>query len=169
MIIERAESRDWPELQRIYADGIATGHATFTASPPESWRKWLEGKIAECCLVARRGEEITGWASLEKVSARPVYSGIAIVNIYVSLDSQGGGVGSALLERVIHEAESRGIWTLEARIFPENVLSVRLHEKLGFRVVGLREKLGRMDYGPLAGTWRDVLLLERRSSSAGVD
>lgn len=167
--IERAAPGDWPEIRHIYAAGIATGHATFTVSPPGTWQEWQEGKFAECCLVARRDAGVVGWASLEKVSIRQVYSGIGVVNIYVSPGEQRSGVGTALLEKLILEAEVRGIWTLEARIFPENAASIRLHEKLGFRRVGLREKLGRMDCGPVAGTWRDVLLFERRSRAAGVD
>ena len=165
--IRRMTRADWPDVRRIFEEGIATGHATFTQLAPNSWDSWQEGKIPECCLVALRSRRVVGWVSLESASHRPAYSGVGVQNIYVEAASRGRGIGSDLLRELIAAAEDQGIWTLEARIFPENVPSLKLHEKLGFRTVGLRERLGRMDFGPLRGTWRDVLLLERRSDRIG--
>lgn len=112
-------------------------------------------------------DRVVGWASLEGVSERPVYSGVAYINIYIGSDSQGQGIGSRLLEALVGASEEAGIWTLEARIFPENLASIRLHLRHEFREVGVREKFGLMVYGPFQGKWRDVVLLERRSRRSG--
>ena len=152
---------DWPAVAEIYREGIATGHATFNTDAP-SWESWDKGHLAACRLVAVDGAEVLGWAALIPVSDRCVYAGVAEESVYVAARARGRGVGKALLQGLIAASEAEGIWTLQAGIFPENTASVALHERLGFRVVGRRERLGQM-----AGRWRDVLLLERRSAVAG--
>ena len=154
---------DWPHVRRIYEQGIATGHATFESHAPD-WPAWGSAHLELCRWVAEehetglRGEPILGWAALALVSSRQVYSGVAEVSLYVAEAARGRGVGRALLERLVSSSEEAGFWTLEAGIFPENRASVALHQACGFRILGTREKLGRMH-----GRWRDVLLLERRS------
>jgi len=150
-------------VNRIYSEGIATGHATFETEPP-TWDVWNLTHLDVGRLSAVQGEEVVGWGALAAVSDRCVYGGVAEVSVYVSGAHRGKGVGSLLLEGLIAESEEHGIWTLQAGIFPENEASVVLHEKLGFRKVGVRERLGK-----LKGVWRDVVLLERRSRVVGVD
>jgi phosphinothricin acetyltransferase len=152
----------------IYAEGIATGHATFQDEAGD-WACWSAGHLAACRLVAHEGGRLLGWAGLSAVSDRCVYGGVAEVSVYVADAARGRGVGKALLGALVGGSEQAGIWTLQAGIFPENAASVALHRKAGFEVVGTRRGLGRMTHGPLAGRWRDVLLLERRSASVGVD
>jgi L-amino acid N-acyltransferase YncA len=158
---------DWPDVSRIYQEGIDTGNATFAAAPPVSWEAWCEGKINSCSLVARNEGEVVGWAALSPYSSRAVYAGVTEVSVYIRSTARGRGVGSLLLQGLIQSSEANGIWTLQAGIFPENQASLQLHFKHGFRVVGIREKLGRMEFGEFAGKWRDVLLLERRSNVVG--
>ena len=153
---------DWARVCAIYEEGVATGNATFQTAAP-SWDDWDAGHLAECRLVGVNRDAIVGWAALSRVSSRCVYAGVAEVSVYVSGSERGAGVGRQLLEALVAESERCGLWTLQAGIFPENIASVVLHERCGFRVVGRREKLGEM-----AGRWRDVLLLERRSSIVGV-
>jgi phosphinothricin acetyltransferase len=155
---------DWPEVSRIYQEGIDTGNATFAAAPPASWDAWCEGRIISCSLVARDDNVVVGWAALGSTSSRAVYAGVAEVSVYVSSAARRKGVGAILLQELIRSSEANGIWTLQAGIFPENQASLRLHFKHGFRVVGVREKLGRMEFGEWTGKWRDVMLLERRSN-----
>ena len=159
----------WPEVRAIYQAGIDTGHATFESSPPKTWHSWQQHHINELSLVAVDGSAVIGWASLTPSSDRCVYAGVAEVSVYVAPDGKGRGVGRQLLCALIERSEAKNIWTLQAGIFPENLPSVALHESLGFERVGLRRRLGKMSYGPLAGQWRDVLSLERRSTRAGVD
>lgn len=159
---------DWPAVAEIYREGIATGHATFAAAPPESFVDFSEGKLAVCGIVARKGADVVGWAALSQVSDRCCYAGVAEVSVYVGAAARGQGVGDALLRDLIARSEAAGVWTLQAGIFPENTASLRLHARHGFREVGRRLRLGKMTHGPLAGQWRDVLLLERRSAVAGV-
>jgi phosphinothricin acetyltransferase len=160
--------KDWPTVAAIYRAGIRTGNATFAAHPPTSWEEWCAGKLNACSLVARIGDRIAGWAALSPVSKRPAYAGVAEVSVYVQADLQGRGVGKALMQALIKRSENEGIWTLQAKIFPENQTSLRLHARCGFRRVGIREKLGKMEHGPYSGQWRDVVLLERRSEVVGV-
>jgi phosphinothricin acetyltransferase len=155
-------SEDWPAVQDIYAAGIATGNATFETVVPE-WAKWDGGHLQNCRLVARDSQQILGWAALSAVSGRCVYAGVAEVSVYVASLARGRGVGKMLLQSLVEESERRGIWTLQAGIFPENVSSIALHKSCGFREVGRRQRIGQ-----LAGVWRDVLLLERRSSTVGI-
>jgi L-amino acid N-acyltransferase YncA len=167
---------DWAAVAAIYSEGIATGHATFAGAPPKSWESFCKGKLMVCAGVARAESEVEGvkgevlgWGTLAAVSDRCVYAGVAEVSVYVATAARGRGVGAGLLRDLIARAEAAGVWTLIAGIFPENVASVTLHERVGFRVVGRRERLGKMPMiGPRAGEWRDVLLLERRSAVVGV-
>ena len=160
---------DWSEVSRIYKEGIDTGNATFETAVPLAWDDWSRHKILECCLVARGTEGIIGWAALSHASPRKVYVGVAEVSIYVSVAGRGNGVGAELLRELIHRSELCGIWTLQAAIFPENHVSVRLHERCGFRAVGVRQRLARMAYGEYEGKWRDILFLERRSAHVGLE
>jgi phosphinothricin acetyltransferase len=163
MRVDAMSSDDWPAVRDIYEAGIATGEATFqTEAPP--WDAWDAAHLETCRLVAR--EEygtLIGWAALGRVSARPVYAGVAEVSVYVAASARGRGVGRLLLTALIDASERDGRWTLQASIFPENEASVRLHEQCGFRVVGRRERIARQ-----YGRWRDTLLLERRSSVVGL-
>jgi phosphinothricin acetyltransferase len=167
--LDQMTEADWPEVAAIYAEGIATGHATFAGAPPESFAEFCDGKLMECGCVARDGgEKILGWATLAKVSDRCVYAGVAEVSVYVRAAARGRGVGDALMRGLIARADAANVWTLQAGIFPENIASLKLHARHGFREVGRRERLGKMTHGPCAGQWRDVLLLERRSKVAGI-
>jgi L-amino acid N-acyltransferase YncA len=152
----RAE--DWPAVRAIYLEGIATENATFEQTAPE-WEKWDAGHLRAARIVARSGKEVVGWAALSAVSSRCVYAGVAEVSVYVAASARGRGVGQKLMARLIADSEAEGIWTLQAGIFPENVASIALHQRAGFRVVGKRERLGQMN-----GRWRDVVLMERRSA-----
>jgi phosphinothricin acetyltransferase len=152
---------DWDEVKAIYLEGIQTGNATFQTEAP-SKEEWFGEHINECNLGYFQDGKLLGWAALSNVSSRCVYSGVAEVSIYVRQSERGRGIGNSLLESLIEKSESIGIWTLQAGIFPENKASIELHIKNGFRVVGRREKLGKMN-----DMWRDVMLLERRSQTAG--
>ena len=147
---------DWNDVAAIYAEGIRTGNATFETEVP-SFEVFDERHLREGRLVARDGDEVLGWATLSRASVREVYRGVAECSVYVAEAARGRGVGEALLGALEERADSAGIWTLEAVVFPENEASVAMLESCGFRVVGRRERLGR-----LGGEWRDVLLLERR-------
>jgi phosphinothricin acetyltransferase len=161
-------ANDWTQVQSIYQKGISTGHATFEAKVPE-WQIWDSNHMTECRLVARSDQNILGWAALSPANSRCIYSGVAEVSVYVDPQYQRKGVGANLLAALIKFSEKKGIWTLQAGIFPENQASLELHKRHGFREVGRREKLGKMTFGPLLECWRDVLLLERRSKSIGID
>lgn len=152
---------DWEPLSSIYLDGIATGQATFETRAP-SWAEWNSNHLTAPRLVATSEERIVGWAALNPVSSRTVYAGVAEISVYVANDWRGKGVGRALLETLLVESEKNAIWTLQASIFPENVASMALHKSCGFREVGRRERIGKMN-----GVWRDTILLERRSKLAG--
>jgi L-amino acid N-acyltransferase YncA len=169
MNIELLKPEDWPLIAAIYQEGIDTGHATFEAHPPTTWDEWIKSKLPALCLGAWQQEMMLGWAVLSPVSSRCVYAGVAEVSVYVAEIARGMGAGSKLLQALIERSEAEGIWTLQAGIFPENEASVQAHAKHGFRLVGRREKLGKMGFGPLVGQWRDVLLLERRSTIAGIE
>lgn len=160
--IQPLRPEDWEAVRAIYLEGIATGNATFAPSAPE-WEQWDSGHLKTCRLAARSGDSILGWAALSPVSARCVYAGVAEVSIYVAERARARGIGIALLDALILQSEINGIWTLQAGIFPENEPSIRLHKRAGFRIVGVRERVGQMN-----GRWRDVVLMERRSSVAGV-
>ena len=162
MEIRSLRSLDWPEVARIYEDGMRTGNATFETGVP-SWESW-DAAHSEHRLVAELDGKVAGWAALVPYSDRCCYSGVAEDSVYVASWAQGRGVGRALLEQLISLSEAAGIWTLQAGIFPENKASLRLHLGCGFRLVGVRERIGELD-----GVWRDVLLLERRSEEKGTN
>lgn len=159
--IEKMTAEDWNAVRAIYQEGIATGNATFEQSAP-AWDRWDAGHLPTCRLIARAGNEVLGWAALGPVSARKVYAGVAEVSVYVAERARGRKVGSLLLSELVAASERAGIWTLNAGIFPENSASIALHKRHGFRVVGTRERIGYMN-----GRWRDVVLMERRSSVVG--
>lgn len=153
---------DWPRVRAIYLEGIATGIATFESRAPQ-WEPWDAAHLPDCRLVACLNGDVAAWAALSPVSSRCVYAGVAEVSVYVAAAARGGGVGTALVEAIVAESENHGLWTLQAGIFPENTISMALFEKSGFRVVGRRERIGRLN-----SCWRDTLLLERRSEKIGV-
>ena len=159
MEIRNSVIGDWESIKSIYIEGINTENATFeTADSVKPGDIWFKSKIKDSIFVAEVNKQILGWAALSPVSDRCVYSGVAEVSVYVDANQQGKGIGNLLLAKLIEFAESNTIWTLQAGIFPENKASIRLHEKHGFRIVGVREKLGKLN-----GKWRDVTFMERRS------
>jgi phosphinothricin acetyltransferase len=160
--VEAMRDSDWPAVREIYGEGIETGDATFQTAAPD-WAKWDAGHLRHSRLVARREGSIGGWAALSAVSRRECYAGVAEVSVYIAGEHRGRGLGRRLLAALIVESEAHGIWTLQAGIFPENRASIALHERLGFREVGVRERIGQRD-----GRWRDTVLLERRSQSVGI-
>ncbi|HSR52166.1 MAG TPA: GNAT family N-acetyltransferase [Acidobacteriota bacterium] len=159
--VDPMQPADWEAVAAIYQEGLATGQATFETQVP-SWKSWDSSHLTQTRLVARRDDEVLGWAALSPVSDRCAYQGVAEVSVYVSSAARGQGVGKALLNQLIEESEKAGIWTLQAGIFPENEASIGLHHSCGFRMVGVRERLGKLN-----GRWRDVAMLERRSPSVG--
>jgi phosphinothricin acetyltransferase len=149
---------DWPQVRAIYAAGIAGGEATFELESPD-WREFHARHLPGHRFVASDSDgRVLGWAAVSPTSSRAVYSGVAEVSVYVDPAATGHGVGRALLGALVESTEAAGIWTLDAGVFPENAASLALHERLGFRRVGVRERIGRHH-----GRWRDVVLLERRS------
>lgn len=161
MDLRALTAADWPEVERIYAVGIATGDATFETEPP-TWEEFDASKLRDHRVVAVEDGRVVGWVAATPVSDRCVYTGVAEHSVYVDPSASGRGVGRALLEALIASTEAAGIWTLQSGVFPENAASLALHERCGFRVVGRRQRLGR-----LHGRWRDVLFIERRSETAG--
>ena len=159
--IEPMTAAHWPAVRAIYEEGIATGDATFETAAP-AWADWDRGHLPGHRLVATRDGRVVGWAALSPVSDRCAYAGVAEASVYVAAAAAGRGVGRALLDRLVAGAEAAGIWTVQAGVFPENRASLALHRRCGFRTVGVRERLGRLD-----GRWRDVVLLERRSPLVG--
>ncbi|MFJ6537661.1 GNAT family N-acetyltransferase [Paenarthrobacter sp. NPDC091711] len=154
---------DWPRVREIFTAGIASGHATFEAAAPE-WEQFDATRLKEHRLVAEREGQVLGWTAASPVSSRAAYSGVVEHSIYVAGEARGLGVGKRLLRALIASTEDGGIWTIQASDFPENAASLRLHEAHGFSVVGRRHRIARMPHGPLAGQWRDTVLIERRSS-----
>jgi L-amino acid N-acyltransferase YncA len=159
-ILERAH---WERVRKIYAQGIATGLATFETEVPD-WETWDDSHLPVARLVALLDGAVVGWAALSPVSDRCAYGGVAEVSVYVAEETRGRGIGSTLLRSLVDASEAEGIWTLQAGTFAENAGSIELHRKAGFREVGRREKLGKLN-----GRWRDVILLERRSQRIGVE
>jgi phosphinothricin acetyltransferase len=163
--VELMRADDWPAVRSIYLEGIATGLATFASEAPE-WEAWDGSHRPDCRLVARDAAgAVLGWVALSRYSARAVYAGVAEVSVYVAAAARGRGVGAQLMTALLTESEAAGIWTLQAGIFLNNTASLRLHQRFGFRRVGVRERIGR----DVAGRWRDVVLLERRSPTVGVE
>jgi len=162
LIIRDMKVTDWEVVAAIYAEGIATGFATFETSVP-TYETWNEAHMQTCRLVATQNDKVLGWAALSPVSSRCVYGGVAEVSVYVGKDSRGKGAGKLLIETLIKESEAEGHWTIQSGIFPENQGSIKLHEQVGFRYIGKRERVGK-----LHGIWKDNLLFERRSEIIGV-
>ena len=148
---------DWPTVRTIYEQGIATRLATFETEAP-AWDAWDTAHLAGPRLVAEEDGEVLGWAAFSPVSRRACYAGVAEESVYIAESARGQGVGKALLGRLCTEAEAAGIWTIQTSIFPENVASIELHRRCGFRVVGTRERIAQLD-----GAWRDTVLMERRA------
>lgn len=166
ILVRALTPHDWPAVERIYAEGIATGHATFEAEPP-TWEDFNSGKLEALRFVAVDGDLVLGWAAASSTSARPVYRGVVEHSVYVASTARGRGIGHLLLGVLIEAAEAEGIWTIQSGVFPENSNSMALHAAHGFRIVGRRERVAKMTYGPLAGAWRDAVLIERRSDTVG--
>jgi phosphinothricin acetyltransferase len=152
----------WEAVKKIYEEGIATGNATFQTTAP-TWEEWDAAHSVKPRLIAIENDEISGWAAITPVSGRCVYAGVGEVSVYVSAAVRGKGVGKKLLQALIEESEKENFWTLQAGIFPENISSLAIHEACGFRVIGTRERIGKMN-----GAWRDTVLLERRSTTIGL-
>lgn len=148
----------WDTVKTIYEEGIATGNATFQTTAP-SWEEWDAAHNKKPRLVAIENDTILGWAAITPVSGRCVYAGVGEVSVYVSAAARGKGVGKQLLQALITESEKENLWTLQAGVFPENLASLAIHQVCGFRIVGTREKIGKMN-----GVWRDTVLLEKRST-----
>ncbi len=154
---------DWPEVARIYAEGMATGMATFETRVPD-YASWDRAHLSTCRWVADTGSGLLGWAALSPVSGRCVYGGVGELSIYVSSDSRGQGVGRALLTVLIPDSEQAGLWTLQSGVFPENTASISLHLAMGFRQLGFRERIGQLN-----GVWKNNVLFERRSPTVGAN
>ena len=147
----------WADVARIYAEGIATGNATFETDVP-TWERWDAAHLPAHRFVALRDGEVVGWVAGSGVSDRCVYGGVIENSVYVAEEARGRGVGVRLLEELVRSSEAAGVWTIQTGIFPENAASIRVHERVGFALVGRRRRLGKLN-----GVWRDVMLLERRS------
>jgi L-amino acid N-acyltransferase YncA len=160
MTITKLLAEHWPAVKAIYEEGIATGNATFQTDAPE-WTTWDQAHLPHSRLVALSEPVLVlGWAALSPVSSRAVYAGVAEVSVYITAGQRGRKIGEALLTALITESEQNGIWTLQASIFPENISSLRIHARCGFRQVGYRDRIGQMH-----GVWRDTVLVERRAAT----
>ena len=162
MEIRSMKFSDWQAVSKIYEEGIATGFATFETSVP-NYELWDAAHMASCRLIATANGKVLGWAALSPVSSRCVYGGVAEVSVYIAKDSRGKGVGQLLMKALIKESEAEGLWTIQSGIFPENEGSIELHKKTGFRYIGKRERVGKLN-----GEWKDNLLFERRSKTVGI-
>ncbi|MGH8959069.1 MAG: GNAT family N-acetyltransferase [Acidimicrobiia bacterium] len=160
LTIRAMEADDWPQVESIYQSGIDSGQATFETAPP-TWESWNAINLPDLRLVAVL-DRLVGWAAAKRVSSRSCYRGVIEHSIYVDPGSSRRGIGRQLLDALIEQSESLGYWTIQTAIFPENVASIALHKKVGFRTVGTQELLGEAD-----GVWRDVVVMERRSPSVG--
>lgn len=156
MLVRPLLPSDWPAAAAIFAEGIATGHATFETTVP-LWEDWDARHLPEHRFVAEIDGEVAGWIAVVPYSSRTVYRGVGEESVYVAEHARGRGVGHALLSTLIESAREGGLWTLQAGVFPENEASIALHRAHGFREVGTRERIGE-----LGGAWRDVVLLELR-------
>ncbi len=159
------QSVDYPSVSRIFTQGIESGNATYDTSAAV-WEDWDAKHLLHSRWVVKSVDEgsVLGWAALSPVSSRVVFSGVAELSIYVDTDCLGKGLGNVLMEAVITSSEENGVWMLQSGIFPENQASISMHEKFGFRLVGRRERIGKM----ANGIWRDIVLLERRSLIVGL-
>ncbi len=162
-IVIQMKKTHWQDVKRIYQLGLETGYASLETTVPQ-WSEWTNSHLHFCRFVAKMNNEVVGWSALSKVSERYVYRGVAEISIYVDPEYHGKGIGSNLMEKTVTDSEINGIWTLQALIFPENRASIKLHEKFGFRLVGIRERIGKRD-----NHWRNVALYERRSKRVGIE
>ncbi len=162
MKITNINHQNFTQVAEIYKQGIETGIATFQNDIPD-WESWDKSHLQNCRIAAFDGNEMAGWAALTPVSSRCVYAGIGEVSIYIARNCIGKGVGEFLLRHLIKISEEAGLWTLQSGIFPENIASIKLHEKCGFRQIGYREKIGKKD-----NIWKDNIMMERRSKVVGI-
>jgi L-amino acid N-acyltransferase YncA len=158
---ETMQPAHWPAVREIYREGIETGQATFETAVP-TWEVWDNSHRLDCRLIALIETQIVGWVALSPVSKRQVYNGVAEVSIYIAASARGQGIGKRLMQMLVADSEEAGIWTLQSTVFPENEVSIALHQSFGFRIVGRRERIAQMH-----GSWRDTVLLERRSKITG--
>jgi phosphinothricin acetyltransferase len=161
LLINEMLPADWPDVRRIYLEGLATGQASFEVDAPD-WEQWDAGHHRHSRLVARRGGRVVAWAALAPVSNRRCYAGVAEASLYVAADARGGGIGKRIMTALIESSEQHGIWTLYGATFPENAASIALQLACGFRIVGRRERIAQHQ-----GVWRDTVLTERRSQVVG--
>lgn len=162
--IEEMKKEDWEVVSKIYLEGINTHKATFQTEVP-TWQDWNNSHIDSCRLVARSGDKVLGWVALSPTSSRCVYAGVAEVSIYIGEEYRRKGIGKALLTNLINLSEKSGFWTLQSGIIKENSASIELHKSCGFRKIGIRERLGKIS----DGQWHDVVLMEHRSNTVGID
>ena len=163
MRLREMKAADWPAVERIYAQGIEDGEATFEVAAP-AWEAFDAGRLPGLRLVAVDADDrVVGWVAASAVSSRPAYRGVVEHSVYVDRAARGRGIGRLLLAAFISAAEAAGVWTIQSSIFPDNAASLKLHEAAGFRVVGRRERIARAEVGPHAGEWRDTILIERRA------
>ena len=162
MKIRTFKKSDFSSVKSIYQQGIDTGNATFQ-NKAKGWNEWNASFLTNCRIVAEMNEEVVGWAALSATSNRTVYNGVAEVSIYIAKNYANYGIGNSLLSELVSTSENEGIWTLQAGIFPENESSIAIHSKNGFKTIGVRKKLGKMN-----GAWRDILFMERRSKVVGI-
>ena len=160
--IRTIQQEDYPSLAEIYQQGLDTGIATFETEIP-TWKYWDKAHLQIGRTAAWRDNEMAGWAALAPVSTRAVYVGVAEVSIYISTTHRGKGLGHLLLQQLISVSEQNGLWTLQSGIFPQNIGSIELHKKNGFRKIGYRERIAQRN-----GSWQDNVLMERRSKVVGV-
>lgn len=163
IIIDTMQPGDWESIRSLYLEALPSGDATFETTAPD-WEAWNRSRLPFARLVARSAGSIIGWTALSPVSGRFLYAGVAEVSLYVAASARGKGLGRALLNRLIEESERHGVWSLQATILRENRVSIALHGLCGFREVGVLERVGKFNR-----QWRDLVLLERRSSIVGID
>jgi phosphinothricin acetyltransferase len=154
---------DWPDVSSIYIEGIATGNATFETLAP-TWEVWDRDHLPFSRMVARLDGAGAGWAALARRSRRTSFAGVAELSIYVAAWARSKRVGSELIQAAISESEKFGVWTLQGSIIRDNVASLKMVEAAGFRQVGYRERIGRIN-----GHWKDTILVERRSKVVGTE
>lgn len=156
------KKKHYPSVKKIFESGIATKNATFTTEAPD-WEDWDAQHLSKCRFVAIDNKQVVGWVALMPFSNVPAYKGVAEISIYIAENARNKGIGKKLMETLIQEAELNFIWMLHAKIFPENEASIKLHKRFGFRIVGVFEQIGQLD-----NSWRDVVLMERRSQLVGL-